>query len=216
MDGDLCNLKEILDLAEKWDGLVYLDEAHATGMIGKNGAGLSEMVRDHPAFATRLILMGTFGKALGSFGAYVAGSKVICDYLVNKARSFIYTTALPPAWAFAVLAAIKIVQEEPERRQKLQQNIAQARELLSPWLSNKESLNSTMELSPILPLIIGEAERTLQLAEVLKQEGFWVQAIRPPTVAEGSARLRVTLMSSHTEEDLKRLVGAIHESPLGK
>lgn len=214
MDGDLCPLKEILDLAEEWDALVYLDEAHATGVMGESGAGLSESVRAHPAYQTRLILMGTLGKALGSFGAYVASAQALCDYLINKARAFIYTTALPPALAFSVLAALKIIQEEPERRRQLQERILQARESLSPWLPKNILKSSQDFLSPILPLVIGEAEATLKLAEHLKQAGLWVQAIRPPTVPQNSSRLRVTLMSSHLAEDVERLAQALTQARL--
>ncbi|MCB1214070.1 MAG: 8-amino-7-oxononanoate synthase [Deltaproteobacteria bacterium] len=205
MEGDLCPLEEILNLAESFEAYVYLDEAHATGVFGKSGAGISESFRQHSAFS-RLIQMGTLGKALGCFGAYVAGSQTLIDYLINQARTFIYATALPPALCLAVEAALKIVQEEPERRKKLWQNIEAFREI---W-GEKNPDQHLKCISPIISIPLGEPKLSLDLSQKLFEKGYWVTAIRPPTVPVGTSRLRVTLTSDHREEELKFLIHAIH------
>lgn len=195
MEGDLCPLDEILDLAQKYDALVYLDEAHAVGVFGKNGEGRLGATR----FGARhqpnsLISMGTLGKAFGSYGAFVCGTKVMKDYFLNKARSFIFTTALPSPVIAAGRAALKIIQEEPKRRQRLWKNI--------------ESFRSDGE-SAIFSVRIGSAKKTMEISGKLFDAGLFVQGIRPPTVPEGTSRLRVTLTSQHTAKQIKRLKDAL-------
>ena len=186
MEGDLCPLDDLLRLAEKYDAAVYLDEAHAVGVFGENGEGLAP--RNPPE---HLICMATLGKAFGSYGAFIAGSKVLRDYLINRARSFIFTTALPPAAIGASLAALRIVQEEPELRKRL-------------W----ENVRSLRGQSPIFSIKIGSADKTMAISKKLFEEGIYVQGIRPPTVPEGTSRLRLTLMATHTKEHLERILDA--------
>lgn len=207
MDGDLAKLSELAELAMEFDALLYVDEAHATGVFGENGAGLCESLRHHAVFP-RLIQMGTLGKALGCFGAYIAASKEIIDFLINFSRPFIYTTALPPALAEAASAALEMVRTQAQLRRELWQRIELFRRLMQKLFPK---LTSSIE-SPIIPIIIGEAEQTLDLSQRLKEAGFWISAIRPPTVAEGSSRLRITLMATHHEEDLENLVMALQKN----
>jgi 8-amino-7-oxononanoate synthase len=200
MDGDEAPLAAIVELAEKYDAMVMVDEAHATGIFGANGAGvvaklgLGERV---------LVQMGTLGKALGGFGAYVAGSSALRDLLINRCRSFIFTTALPPAVMAMALAAINVVQREPERRAALWENcrgLKQGLRELGYALGAGES--------PILPLIIGDADKCMQFSERLLEQGIFAQGIRPPTVPPGTSRLRITLMATHTRTQLDRAIEA--------
>jgi len=207
MEGDVCRLGEFLDLAEEYDALLYLDEAHGTGVFGDQGAGLAEGLRSHPAYGSRLLQMGTLGKALGCFGAYVAGSQVLVDFLMNRARTFIFTTALPPALASGALEALRIVQEEKTRRETLWQRI----KLFETELASLLPELSVRVISPIIPIIVGAEERALDLSEYLRDRGFWVNAIRPPTVPPGTSRLRVTVMATHREDDVRGLVGAVKD-----
>ncbi len=211
MEGDIAPLKEILDLAIEFDAFVYLDEAHAVGVLGKTGAGLAEAFQEHPAFANHLIQMGTLGKALGCFGAYVAGPQVLIDFLINRARTFIFATALPPALACAAGKALEILQTETERRDRLWQNISLLKKLLKENFSLLEMTQDLNIQSPIIPLIVKENQRAIQMSEQLFEKGFWVTAIRPPTVAVGQARLRLTLMSEHQKEDIQSLLKALLE-----
>ena len=193
MDGDLAPLHDLLRLAEEFDAWLYLDEAHATGVFGPTGAGLFESIADRGRYADRVIQMGTLGKALGCFGAYVAGPRVLVDFLINRARPFIYTTALPPALAEAAREALRLVAQEPERRSALWERVRQF------------DGGSGKAVSPIVPILVGGADAALKLSRDLRERGFWVSAIRPPTVPEGTARLRVTLMATHREADVAAL-----------
>ncbi len=200
MDGDLAPLVEIVSLAQQYDTWVMVDEAHATGVFGPHGSGLVEAL----GLTGQVdIQMGTLGKALGCVGAFVAGSHELIDWLVNRARSFIYTTAIPPATAAAVLAALDIVEQEPERRQRLWENTT----LLSDGLG---SLGYTLGAtrSQILPVIIGEARETMIVAAALLQRGVFAHGIRPPTVPDGTSRIRVTPMATHTPDHLSRTLDA--------
>jgi 8-amino-7-oxononanoate synthase len=204
MDGDLAPLKEVVALARRHRAWVMVDEAHATGVFGPSGAGVVEEM----GLAGQVeIQMGTLGKALGSFGAYAAGSRVLIEWLINRARSFIYTTALPPPVLAAALAALTIVNNEPERRRRLWQNAAFLKRGLS-GLGYR--LGDTA--SPILPVLIGDETKTMALRAALLERGVFAQGIRPPTVAEGTARLRVTPMATHTEEELERALCAFAEA----
>lgn len=197
MDGDCAPLKDLASLAEKYSAWLMVDEAHATGVFGPGGKGLVEATWPSgvPLYLKEhLIQMGTLGKALGSFGAYVAGSKNLIRLLVNKSRSFIYSTSLPPGVLAASLKAIEIVESEPERRTKLWENIK--------WMKAS---------SPIIPFIVGSSEKALAASQSLFEKGFWVGAIRYPTVAKGTERLRITLMATHSTEQIKSLSEALRE-----
>lgn len=195
MDGDVAPLKDLLALAQEFDAHIVVDEAHSTGVMGATGRGLVE----HFGITTgreRLILMGTFSKALGSFGAYVAGERELVHFLINQARGFIYTTALPPGVIAASRAALQVVVAEPERLKRLHENV----ELL------RQGLELAPSDSPILPLILGDEGRTLELAEKLFAAGFWCHPIRPPTVPKGSSRIRLTVTAGHEKKHIQGLL----------
>jgi len=194
VDGDIAPLPDIVDLAEKYSALVMVDDAHGTGVLGKNGKGAIE----HFGLEGKVeIQMGTLGKALGSFGAYIAGSEDLIQYLVNKTRSLLYTTALPPSVCGSALAALKILGERPELVSQLRNNASYFRKGMRD-LGYPISESGT----PILPLILRDPFVTMNMARSLFDEGVYVQGIRPPTVPEGTSRLRITLMASHTREQL--------------
>ena len=194
VDGDIAPLPDIVDLAEKYSALVMVDDAHGTGVLGKKGKGAIE----HFGLEGKVeIQMGTLGKALGSFGAYIAGSEDLIQYLVNKTRSLLYTTALPPSVCGSALAALKILGERPELVSKLRNNANYFRKGMRD-LGYPISESGT----PILPLILRDPFVTMNMAGSLFDEGVYVQGIRPPTVPKGTSRLRITLMASHTREQL--------------
>jgi glycine C-acetyltransferase/8-amino-7-oxononanoate synthase len=196
MDGDRAPLEAICDAAELHGAAVMVDEAHATGVFGPTGAGL---VEELGLRGRVLVQMGTLGKALGSFGAYVAGSTALVDLLVNRARTFIFTTALPPATVAAAAAAIAIVRREPARRERLWTNARTLHRLLAGSGHRVGRFES-----PILPVFVGDAAPTMRLCERLLEQGVFAQGIRPPTVPAGTSRLRVTLMATHTAEQVER------------
>jgi 8-amino-7-oxononanoate synthase len=194
MDGDITPLPNIVALAEKYGALVMVDDAHATGVLGKTGAGSVE----HFGLSGRVhIQMGTLGKALGSFGAYAAGSKDFIDLLINRSRSFIYSTALPPTVCAASIAALDIIEHEPAQREKLWKNYER-------FLAGLTQLGIPVGASetPIVPVMIGDSAKALRVAERLFESGIYAIAIRPPTVPEGTARIRMTLMATHSEDDI--------------
>ena len=194
MDGDIAPLAKIVSLAQKYDCLVMIDEAHALGVMGKNGKGLAEYFGVEERID---IQMGTLSKAAGSFGAYCCGSKGLIDLLVNKARSFIYTTALPPAVAAASKKAIEIIRDEPALRQKLWANTDYFHKAVVAM-----GLNILSSVTPIIPIVVGESAVAVEFSKRLLEQGIFVSAIRPPTVPAGTARLRLTVMATHTREDL--------------
>ena len=200
MDGDIAPLREITTLARRYDAWVMVDEAHATGVFGPHGAGVAEELE---LSADIDIQMGTLGKALGGFGAYVAGRRELIEWLINRARSFIYTTGLPPSVAATAIAALDIVNQEPERRQQLWDNTA----LLTKELT---ALGYTLgeSRSQILPVIVGDAGQTMALAAALLTHGIFAQGIRPPTVPVGTSRIRLTPMATHATQDMQRTVQA--------
>ncbi len=185
MDGDRCPLAEIVGLKEKHDSLLLVDEAHATGVFGPNGGGVIE----EEGLSARVDLsMGTFGKALGSYGAYLAASRLLVDYLVNCGRSFIYSTALPPAVVGACLGALEVVATEPERRAELLKNSGLFRRFLQ-----EEGIAPLPGNSQIVPVLVGEAGLALALSRHLLEHGVFTAAVRPPTVPAGTARLRFSV-----------------------
>lgn len=202
MDGDLCPLPQLLALAGKFNCMVLVDEAHATGVFGVSGAGCAE----HFGCTGRpLIQVGTLSKALGSLGGYVAGSAALIDFLRNRAPSWIYTTALTPADAAAALEAVRIVQQEPERRVRLRQNI----ETFKYCAITNHQLPISNSLSPIFSLPLKDAASALTVGSKLKEMGIFAAAIRPPTVSV--SRIRISLMATHELAHLQQLVEALEE-----
>jgi 8-amino-7-oxononanoate synthase len=203
MDGDLAPLAALLALCEQHDAWLLVDDAHGFGVLGEHGQGSLS----HCGIASeRIIYMATLGKAAGVFGAFVAAEPVVIDTLVNHARSYVYTTAAPPALASATLASLRLIAQGEERRAQLQRLIAQLRSGLHglPWQLMPSA-------TAIQPLLIGENQAALDLSAALSERGIWVAAIRPPTVPEGTARLRITLSAAHTAADVTRLIEALHE-----
>jgi 8-amino-7-oxononanoate synthase len=201
MDGDAAPLREIVEACERHGAMLYLDEAHSTGVLGETGAGLAEAL----GLTDRVdVLMGTLGKALGSFGAFVAGSRPLTDWLVSRARTFVFTTALPPASCGAALAALDILEVEPERRARLDS-------LSVRMKAGLEALGFPMQgvVAPIFPVVLGEEGRALEASRLLRERGYHVKAIRPPTVPRGTSRLRVSLTASHTPEQVDGFLAAL-------
>jgi len=203
MDGDKAPLKDIVELARRYDAMVLVDEAHAFGVLGDHGKGLVEEL----ALEGQVdIQMGTLSKAAGSFGAYACGTKVLREYLINKSRSFIYTTAMPPALAQASRAAVKIIRDEPRLRLQLKDNADYLRAQIQGM--GFDTMNSS---TPIIPLLVKDPARAKEMSNRLLQQGIFVQAIRPPTVPSGTSRLRLTVMATHTREDLDQLLNALRK-----
>ncbi len=194
MDGGFAPLDEIVGLARRFRAAVMLDEAHGVGVVGDNGAGLAAQLGLQNEIDVQA---GTLSKALGSYGAYVAGSRTLIDFLLNRARSFIYSTGLPPALAAAADQALTLVETEPWRRERLWDN---ARRLGEGLVRAGFTLASAD--SPILPVMVGDSRAALRLADALFARGLYVVAIRPPTVPPGAARLRVTPTAAHTHAEL--------------
>jgi len=198
MDGDVAPLDQIVELADRYDCLVMVDEAHATGVMGSDGRGVVE----HFDLRGRIpIIMGTLSKAVGSFGAYCCGSQDLIEFLINKARSFVYTTALPPAIAAASYQALDIIEQEPRLREILWENTFFVLKGLK-----KIGFDTAESQTPIIPIILGEPEIALDFSSRLLEAGILVAAIRPPTVPKNTARLRITVTAAHTQQDLEYLL----------
>jgi 8-amino-7-oxononanoate synthase len=207
MDGDLAPLPELLALCERHDAWLLVDDAHGFGVLGAQGRGsLAHFAID----SKRIIYMATLGKAAGVSGAFVAGEQVVIDTLVNHARSYVYTTATPPALASALLVSLRVIEQGDALRAHLQFLVAQLRSGLDdlPWKLMPSS-------TAIQPLLIGDNKAALELSNKLRERGIWVAAIRPPTVPQGTARLRITLSAAHTAADVTRLIEALHELAQG-
>jgi 8-amino-7-oxononanoate synthase len=181
--------------------MLVLDEAHATGLLGPTGAGLAEALGAEGAVTASV---GTLSKALGGIGGFVAASREVCDLIVNRARPFIYSTALPAAACEAAREALRISREEPERRRR----VLDLADRLRAALRDK-GFDTGRSATPIIPIIMGEPEAALAMAAALLAHGIFCPAIRPPTVPPGTSRLRVSLTAEHTEEDVDRLVAAL-------
>lgn len=204
MDGDFADLPGLSRVAKKHDAWLMVDDAHGLGCIGQNGGGSLEHFGLHESEAP--ILMGTLGKAFGSFGAFVAGSEALIETLIQFSRSYIYTTALPPAVAAAARMSLQLIKAEPERRERLRSLITVFREAcVAAGLDLMESS------TPIQPIILGDSKKALDASIALERKGFWVTAIRPPTVPKGSARLRITLTAEHSKSQVESLVSALAE-----
>lgn len=202
MDGDIAPLDALAQVAQAKRAWLMVDDAHGIGVLGRSGRGTLE----HFGLDARRvpILMGTLGKACGTFGAFVAGAEDLIEYLIQRARTHIYTTALPAAVACATRMALRLVDEESWRRERLSANVAHFRSL-----AQDAGIELAASQTPIQPIVLGTAERALAVSEALWQRGFWVTAIRPPTVPEGTARLRITLSAAHRDEQIDRLVEAL-------
>ncbi|MDY0883702.1 aminotransferase class I/II-fold pyridoxal phosphate-dependent enzyme [Dongia soli] len=199
MDGDRCDLAALADLAERYGAITYVDEAHATGVLGPQGRGLTATIPGRID-----IVMGTLGKALGGYGAYIAGSQTLIDYLVTRCSGFIYSTALPPAVFGALDAALDLVPQMEAERAHLHRQADRLRSALCA-----AGLATGRSDTQIVPVILGEAADTLAAQRQLEEAGFLGIAIRPPTVPAGQSRLRLSLSAAHREEDLDRLIAAI-------
>lgn len=204
MDGDLAPLAPLVELARAHDAWLYLDDAHGTGVLGATGAGSAEHAGVEGAID---VAMGTLGKALGCAGAFVTGSATLREYLLNRARTFVFTTGSPPALAAAALAALRLLDAEPWRRARLLANAARLRERLAA-LGISAAPNAPGHITPVR---LGSAERAVEAGRCLRARGFLVGVVRPPTVPMGSARLRITLSALHTGEQIDGLVGALDE-----
>jgi len=202
MDGNVACLPDLSALAEQQGALLLVDDAHGFGVLGQSGGGIVEQCQLTQAQVP--LLVGTFGKAFGTSGAFVAGSEALIETLIQKSRTYIYTTALPPAIAAATRTSLKLLQADGWRRDKLNQLIAHFRR-------GAEQLG--LELMPsesaIQPIILGESQKAMQASAALLKQGIWVSAIRPPTVAQGSARLRITFSAAHDIEHVDQLLGAL-------
>lgn len=203
MDGDLAPLPELLALCEQFDAWLLVDDAHGFGVLGEQGRG---SLAHFKLASPRIIYMATLGKAAGVSGAFVAAEQVVIETLVNQARSYVYTTATPPALSVALLESLQLIKNGDDRRAHLQKLIAQLRAGLAdlPWTLMPSD-------TAIQPLLVGENQAALKLSEGLRERGIWVAAIRPPTVPQGTARLRITLSAAHSAADVQQLIGALHE-----
>lgn len=208
MDGDLAPVTELLALAEQYDALLIVDDAHGFGVLGESGCGILEALQLHSA---RLIYIGTLGKAAGISGAFICGESTLIEYILQKARPYIYSTATPPAIAHALLRSLQLITsaEGKQRRQQLSHLIAtwQTDMVFSSW----QKMSSTTAIQPI---ILGENKIALAVAQHLADAGYWIPAIRPPTVPAGSARLRVTFSASHTITELRELISTLQQIEL--
>ncbi|MDH5547349.1 MAG: 8-amino-7-oxononanoate synthase [Gammaproteobacteria bacterium] len=202
MDGDIAPLPDIVELAHQHNADVMIDDAHGFGVLGENGSGTA----NHFGLDQQQVsvYMATLGKAIGSFGAFIAGSTDLIEYLINEARTYVYTTALPPAVAEATRAALRIAQQDNSRREQLQALISRFRQG-----AQQLGLQLMPSQTPIQPVVLGEASDCLAMGEKLKQRGLLVGVVRPPTVPQGTARLRITLTAAHSENHIDQLLSAL-------
>ncbi|MDO9104299.1 MAG: 8-amino-7-oxononanoate synthase [Methylovulum sp.] len=205
MDGDYAPLPELAQIAAQHDAWLMVDDAHGLGVVGKHGGGL--LAHYGLSQAEVPVLMGTLGKGFGTFGAFVAGSEVLIETLIQTARTYIYTTALPAAVAAATRASLHIVMTENWRRDKLSTLVARFR-----CGATHRGLQLMPSVSPIQPIVIGDSQRAVNFSKTMLDAGFWVSAIRPPTVAHGTARLRVTLSALHEESQVDGLLDALMQA----
>ena len=207
MDGNIASVNQLLALAEKYDALLMIDDAHGFGVLGDDGYGILSLfkVDAHHALAGRIIYVGTLGKAAGLSGAFIAAHEHLTEWIMQKGRAYIYTTASPPAIAHGLLKSLELI-NQVEHRNALHQNIAYWRQHLK--LNKWQLIESSTAIQPI---VIGSNEDALLVAEALYKKNIWVPAIRPPTVPAGTARLRITLSASHTRDQIDQLINAISE-----
>ena len=197
MDGDIAPLEEIATLAQKYDCFTIADEAHAGGVLGESGRGLADKAD---------MVIGTFSKAFGSFGAYIACTRTVKDYLVNKCAGLIYATALPPSVLGSINAALDLVPSMNQERARLKDLARKLRGEL-----NAAGYDTGASQTQIVPVIVGASDETIEVSAELKQAGVWATAIRPPTVPDGSARMRFALSAAHTDDDIAALIDAFRK-----
>lgn len=202
MDGDLAPLPDLCDLAERHGAILLVDEAHATGVFGSQGRGVAELQKVESRVSARV---GTLSKAVGALGGFVAGPQALVDWLWNRARPQMFSTALPPSVCAAAVAAIEIIASEPGRREHLRLLCERFRGLLRGAGIER----AASSVGPIVPVILSTPERAVEVATRLEESGFLVPAIRPPTVPEGTSRLRITLSSGHGFDDIEQLAAAL-------
>jgi 7-keto-8-aminopelargonate synthetase-like enzyme len=204
MDGDLADVPALVDLARRHEALLLLDEAHATGVMGQHGRGLTDTLAGPQPHVVKL---GTLSKALAAQGGFVCATRSLVEYLVNTARPYIFATALAPASAAAARRALRLVQQEPQRREQV---LALADQLRSQVRELGYDVGPSA--SPIVPVVLGTPEAALDLQDRLARRRLLVPAIRPPSVPPGTSRLRISLSAAHTTEDLARLVAVLREA----
>lgn len=204
MDGDVAPLRELCDLAERFEADVLVDEAHGTGVFGEHGRGVCEQLGVEDRVAVRV---GTLSKAIGTLGGFVAGSRSLVDWLWNKARPQVFSTALPPSVCAAAAAAVEIIQSEPGLRQRLWKSC----EFVRDELARRGIAVVANSTGPIIPILLGDPNIAVAAQRKLEERGCLVAAIRPPTVPQGMSRLRISLSAAHDESALKTLVAALHE-----
>lgn len=210
MDGDIAPVPELLTLAERYDAWLMLDDAHGFGVLGANGRGMLEHFGvNHP----RIIYMATLGKAAGVFGAFVAGDDTMVELLMQRARTYIYTTAMPPLLACALSKAVEVIAAGAPLRQQLAENIIQLKQIVTSALPTGWALLPS--LTAIQPLVVGANRTATALAEQLATRGVLVPAIRPPTVPQGTARMRISLSAAHSAKDVRALTDALTEVAKG-
>lgn len=203
MDGTLANLPQLCDIAEQHAATVVVDEAHATGVFGDNGRGVCELQDVKERVSVRI---GTLSKAIGGLGGFVAGSAELCEWLWNSARSQFFSTALPPAVCSAAVAAVQVIRNEPERRRMLAARSSFARQLLREEGLEVIFNETTPVSSPIVAILIGDDDLAVRVSGMMQERGFFIPAVRPPTVASGTARLRMSLSCDHSEEEIQAAV----------
>jgi 8-amino-7-oxononanoate synthase len=212
MDGDLAPLPKLQALCREHGAALMTDDAHGFGVLGEQGRGANELLGTRPD-----IYVATMGKSLGAAGAFVAGSEMLIEYLIQRARSFVFSTAPPPAIAAAALEALRIIRAEPERRARLRANIARfsrGAAQLGVRLGPPDAAIVNPDVA-IQPIVIGDAARTMAASRALLERGLWVAGIRPPTVPAGTSRLRITLCATHEPEHVDQLLDALHACGLG-
>ncbi|MHC4997194.1 MAG: aminotransferase class I/II-fold pyridoxal phosphate-dependent enzyme, partial [Planctomycetota bacterium] len=203
MDGDVADLPALCALRDRFDVILLVDEAHGTGVLGEHGSGLAEL----QGVAGQIdVTVSTASKALGALGGIVTGPQVVIDTLVNAARPFIYTTAVPPAQAAVIGEAIRVVRDEPERRERLAEMVAHVRTEL-----RAKGWEVADDPTPIIPLVVGSETAALEMAQRLENKGILCPAIRPPTVAPETCRLRLTLRCDLEDQDIEKMLGVVGE-----
>lgn len=211
MDGDIADIPGLLALCERYDALLLIDDAHGFGILGPGGRGtLAEFGLNGIKASRRVLYMATLGKAAGVAGAFVAGDESIVEWLLQKTRSYIFATAAPPMLACALRASLRVIEHDDERRGVLRERIAELRMGLEP-IATSAGWHLSYSRTPIQPLVIGDNEEALRVMNGLYTRGLWVPAIRPPTVPDGTARLRIALSAAHTARDIQRLITALGE-----
>ena len=203
MDGDLAPVKELLQIAEQYDALLMVDDAHGFGVLGKQGHGILEQENIQ---SDRIIYIGTLGKAAGVSGAFVCAQDSFIEWLVQKGRPYIYSTATPPAIAHALLKSLEIIESDEGVKRRTQLN-----QLIKIWQDEMtfSEWKKVSSCTPIQPVILGSNASALMAAKLLDKAGYWIPAIRPPTVASGSARLRITFSANHSADDLRKLIATL-------